>query len=151
MAKCFLATLLACFLLSVIAAPGSTPSADNEGLISSDSSDDSLYLQYPDEEYYNDYYPDNGGAGRRKRSTEDDICSGEWRTYDCDGASNVSQIDKIIKVVCNNQQIDEVQCPCNGMSSQQDGSRRTIKVKCSKPVKFEPCFPFCRPVQPVNF
>merc|ERR1719334_969529 len=31
MAKCFLATLLACFLLSVIAAPGSTPSADNEG------------------------------------------------------------------------------------------------------------------------
>merc|ERR1719378_822215 len=86
MAKCFLATLLACFLLSVIAAPGSTPSADNEGLIPNDSSHDSLYLppiyhlQYPDDEYYNDYYPDNGvGAGRHKRSTDDDICSGAGR------------------------------------------------------------------------
>merc|ERR1711862_523487 len=90
MAKCFLATLLACFLLSVIAAPGSTPSADNGGLIPNDSSDDSIYLQYPDDEYYddeyyNDYYPDNGvGPGRRKRSTDNDRCSGEWKTYDCD-------------------------------------------------------------------
>merc|ERR1712111_175211 len=145
-AKCFLATLLACFLLSVIAAPGSTPSADNEGLIPNDSSDDSIYLQYPDDEYYddeyyNDYYPDNVGPGRRKRSTDNDRCSGEWKTYECDGGSNISQSNKIIKVMCNNQMIDEVQCPCDGMSFQQDGS--TIEVKCSRPVKFEPCFPFC--------
>merc|ERR1719342_638185 len=110
MAKCFLATLLACFLLSVIAAPGSTPSADNGGLIPNDSSDDSIYLQYSDDEYYNDYYPDNGvGPGRRKRSTDNDRCSGEWKTYDCDGSSHISQSSKIIKVMCNNQMIDEVQ------------------------------------------